>query len=97
MEPDKNYSLSYFLNQQTKEIATTGFSATDMLAVLKALKSKDKHTAKLTALARAAKLKIAACQQICEVLAQDGLVTIEPDNETGNDTVTLTEKGVESL
>ena len=97
MESNPNYSLSYFLNRQTKGIESAGFSATDLLAVLKALKTKDKYTSRLSALARTAKLKIAACQGICEVLEDEGLVTIEPDNETGNDTITLTEKGVESL
>ena len=97
MASKRDFSLSYFLDQQTRGVKAPAYAAADMLAVLKALKSSDNHTGRLLGIARASQLKIAACQEILEGLEREGLVTIEPDNETGNDKVTLTKKGVELI
>lgn len=97
MEPDKTYSLSHFLSLQTKGQVEKGFSLADMLKILKALKEREAYSATLLALAKASGLQAPVCQAICVELEKEGFVSINPDNDMGNDTVMLTKKGKESL
>jgi predicted transcriptional regulator len=98
MAERKGYSLSYFLDEMKRREEgdseqRQGFSATASLAILKALREADPNALPLTALARAADLRIGPCQEIVETLRQEGLVEVELDPTTGNDLVKLTERG----
>ncbi len=75
----------------TPEILTT------TLSLIKALKNADDHTLTLAALARAAGLKIGPCQEITDQLCNEGILDTEPDPETGNDRIKLTQKGLKYL
>ncbi len=99
----KSYSLSHLLDEMIKRQDQTptmrgaqappSVSITMGLAVIKALKGTDGSALPLTALARAAGMKIGPCQEAVEMLQNEGLVDIEPDDDSGNDVVKLTEKG----
>ena len=69
----------------------SSFSAN--MAVIKSLMAADNHTLPFMALAKASKLKLDSCKEIIEELQDEGFVGIEPDEQTGNDRITLTSKG----
>ncbi len=97
MNEPGQFSLSYFLDElnrrdnpsgpsepvQTK----SGMPTTASISVLKTLMGCQNHTLSLMALAKKANLKIGESQMVAEHLQEEGLVDIEPDMETGNDTV----------
>ncbi len=101
MTEKKSYSLSHLLDEMIKrreKAPARGGGAPSApismgLAVIKALKNSEDSALPLTALARAAGMKIGPCQEAVEMLQDDGLVEIEPDPAAGNDEVKLTEKG----
>lgn len=103
MEEDKkSFSLSYYLDELNKRkmqsvtALSKGAASPNTvlsLSILKCLKEVEGHSISLTALARKTGMKIGPCQDVCEQLMDEKLVSIVPDLETGNDTITLIEKG----
>lgn len=108
MENPINYSLSYYFDelkrreQEKSEQSMTkglseGLSINNGIKVLKALKEAQNHTLSLMTLARSVNLKILPCQEICNELEKEKLIEVEPDNEMGNDQITLTGEGVKLI
>ena len=102
MKDLKEFSLSYYLDElkrregkKAQEEVSAALSATTVsIEVLKAIKEAKDHQLPLTTLARKVNLKIAPCQEVCEHLRDEGLIEIEPDQETGNDWIKLSDKGM---
>lgn len=100
MATEKNFSLSYLFDEMKRREGeaperSSAYSTSASLAILKALRDTHPQAASLTALARAAKVKVGPCQEILDHLQDEGLVEIQPDHETGNDLARLTQKGMD--
>jgi len=108
MTEPKKFSLSHYFDELNRRQAEPGFqtrsagpppgiSTVDLLAVLKALKATEDQQLPLTLLAKSAGMKIGYCEEIASRLADEGLIEIMPDDQTGNDRIVLTEKGMVAL
>ncbi len=106
-ESKSSYSLSHYfdllnrkeqpITRQIREISPPREEFSTGLNILKALKTATDQKLNLMGLSRALGLKIGACQQIAERLQEEGLIDIEADQDTGNDNILLTRKGMELL
>jgi len=104
---DANFSLSEYFNQikrpQKKvkmfrqEASAETLSTVDRIAVLKALKAAADQKLPLTALAKAANMKLGSCEELVEELADEELLEVAEDDDTGNPIVSLTLKGSAAL
>lgn len=103
----KSYSLSYLLDEMIRrqevspgKSGTRSGSGTDQvlslsagLKIIKALKDADTSQMPLMLLARSTGMKIGPCQEMAERLQAEGLLNIEADDMSGNDMISLTQKG----
>ncbi|MGA1864318.1 MAG: hypothetical protein ACMUHX_04580 [bacterium] len=103
-DDQKQFSLSnYFdeLGQKKKEKSSgplrVGSSFSAQMSVIKSLMTAENHTMPFMALARSSQLKLDVCQEIVNGLQDEGIVEVEPDYNTGNDKIKLTQKGKEVL
>ena len=104
MIKEGDYYLSYYLQQLRKQKEqsdehkkTPFFSTTSSLAVLKALHGAEEHRMSFFALAKTTKLNINVIEEVCKNLGAEGLIEIEPDLESENHIVNLTDKGLAAL
>ena len=84
--------------RQQQESTTKGPSRdlpiTNGIEILRALKEAKDYTLPLITLARKVNIKVGPCQELSDELENEGLITIDRDDEMGNDWITLTEKGL---
>jgi predicted transcriptional regulator len=105
---EQKYSLSYYFEELKRkqmknverggrEISSeeTSMSTTISVEVLKTLKDAAEQKMSLTALAKAVHLKLGPFEELVEHLQEEQLIELEPDENTGNDLVKLTQKGSE--
>ena len=104
MDTKINYSLSYYFDELKKREQAKSQKSMEKgvskdvsiikgVELLKALKEAQNNTMPLTALSRKVNLKVGPCQELCDELKAEGLIEIETDDETGNDRISLTDKG----
>ena len=108
MSTEINYSLSYYFDELKKREQAKSQKSMEKgvskdvsifkgIKLLKALKEAQNNTMPLTALARKLNLKIGPCQELCDELKAEELIDIDIDYETGNDRISLTDKGLALL
>lgn len=108
MSTEINYSLSYYFDELKKREQAKSQKSMEKdvskdvsifkgIKLLKALKEAQNNTMPLTALARKVNLKIGPCQELCDELKAEELIDIDIDYETGNDRISLTDKGLALL
>ena len=102
----KTFSLSHYFDELRRKKeekkgmkggAHAGSSFAAHLSVIKSLMAAKDNAMPFMVLAKTSQLNLDACKEIIESLQEEGIVEIEPDYDTGNDLVRLTQKGKEAL
>jgi predicted transcriptional regulator len=106
-DEEKGFSLSHYFDELKRRRDTKGIetlsgaqkpaSFSTSLSIVKALKESDTVRLPFMRLARASGLTLDRCKEAVRELQKEGIVEVEPDYETGNDTIRLTLQGEELL